>query len=104
MMPNFITFAFYSPIVMLNNHEQTDGEKAVRKRDDALPRLGAWEGACIACGRGDIPLDARHFWRRECVATRFDSRNVARQCAKEGRSKGGNLQEFSLPIGTGIRQ
>ena len=35
-------------------------------------------------------MDARRFWRRECMATRFDSWR-----AEENRSKGRNLQEFS---------
>ena len=85
----------------LIDHGQADRTKAIRKLDDALSRLRAWEGACVACGRRDIPLDARHFRRRERVATRFDSWNAARQRTKENRSKGGNLQEFSFPIGTG---
>jgi Bacteriophage Lambda NinG protein len=70
-----------------------------------LPKLThARDHACITCGRGDIPLDARHFRRRERMATRFDSRNVAGQCTKENRFKGGNLQKFSLAIGKGTLQ
>jgi hypothetical protein len=49
-------------------------------------------------------LDARRFWRRERMATRFDSRNVAWQCAKENRLKGGNLHKVSLAIGKGTLQ
>ena len=99
----------YSPFVRLHGkiitHGQTDRTKAIRKLDNALPRLiRAWEGACIACGRGDIPLDARRFRRRERMATRFDSWNVAGQCAKENRFEGGNLQEFSLAIRKGTQQ
>ena len=89
----------------VNKHGQTDGAKAIRKRDNALLRLiCAWEGACIACGRGDIPLDARLTRRRERVATRFDSRSIVVRCTKENRSKGGNLQKFSLAISTGTLQ
>jgi hypothetical protein len=36
------------------------------------------------------------------MATRFDSRNVASQCAKEDRFKGGN-QEFRLVAGNGTQ-
>ena len=97
-----------SPFVRLSdritNRGQTDGTKAIRKRDNALPGLRAWEGACIACGRGDIPLGACHFRERKRVATRFDSWNAAGQCAKENRFEGGNLQEFNLAIGKGTLQ
>ena len=81
-------------------------EKAIRKLDNVLPRLiRAWESACIACGRRNIPLDARRFWRRKRVATRVDSWNVAGQRTEENRFKGGNLQEFNLAIGKGtLRQ
>jgi hypothetical protein len=46
--------------------------KLVRSRD----------GACITCGRGDVPLDAGNYRRRECMATRFDYRNLAGHCTK----------------------
>jgi hypothetical protein len=88
----------------LNNHGQTGREKAIRKRDDALPRLRAWEGACIARGRGDVSLDACLLRWRECVATCFDFWNIAGQCAKENRFEGGDLQEFSVASGKGTQQ
>ena len=87
-----------------SNHGQTGREKAIRKRDDALPRLRAWEGACIARGRGDVSLDARLLRWRECVATCFDFWNIAGQCAKENRFEGGDLQEFSVASGKGTQQ
>jgi hypothetical protein len=38
------------------------------------------------------------------MATRFDARNVAEQCAKENRFEGGNLQESSPAIRKGTQQ
>ena len=38
------------------------------------------------------------------MATRFDSRNVAGQCAKQNRFEGGDLQEFSPAIGKATLQ
>ena len=35
---------------------------------------------------------------RECMATRFDYRNVAGQCKKENRFEGGKPYEFGLAI------
>ena len=64
----------------------------------------AREGACITCGRGDIPLDAGHFRRRECMATRFDYRNVAGQCKKENRFEGGKPSKFGLATGKGTQR
>jgi hypothetical protein len=49
-------------------------------------------------------MAAHRFRRRERVATRFDSWNVAGQRTEENRFKGGNLQEFSVAIGTGTQQ
>ena len=63
-MPKFSRFVFCSPTWYSD-----------RKARDAR----AWEGACIACGRGDIPLDARRFRRRERLATCFDSRTFKRR-------------------------
>jgi hypothetical protein len=78
--------------------------KPIRTLGDALSDLiRARDGSRITCGRGDVSLDARHFRRRECLATRFDSRNIAGHCTKENRLKGGD-QEFSLAIGTGTQQ
>ena len=58
-----------SPFVRLYGkvitHGQTDRTKAIKEHDNALPRLiRAWEGARVACGSGDIPLDARRFRRK----------------------------------------
>jgi hypothetical protein len=57
----------------LNKYGQSERAKAIRKLDDALSQLiRARDRSYITCGRGDIPLDAGHFRRRECMATRFD--------------------------------
>jgi len=78
---------------------QSERAKAIRKLDTALSQLiRARDRACITCGRGHVPLDAGHFRRRECVATRFDYRNVAGQCKKANRFEGGKPYEFGLAI------
>jgi hypothetical protein len=46
-------------------------------------------------------LDARHFRRRERVATRSDSWNVAGQCTKENRFESRSLSKLSLATGKG---
>jgi hypothetical protein len=76
------------------------GKQIRRKRSESatMPYLGSARGK-VPVLRGYISLGARRDRRRERVATRFDSGNVAGQCTKENRFKGGNLQEFSLGIG-----
>jgi hypothetical protein len=89
----------------LRQHGQSEKAKAICELDTALSQLiRARDSSCITCGPGDVPLDAGHFRRRECMATRFDYRNVAGQCTEENRFKGGNLQKFSLAIGKGTQQ
>jgi hypothetical protein len=84
----------------LSKYGQSDKAKAIRKLDAALSKLiRARDSACITCGRGDVPLDAGHFRPRECMAPRFDYRNVAGQCKKENRFEGGKPYEFGLAIG-----
>jgi Bacteriophage Lambda NinG protein len=83
----------------LNRYGQSERAKAIRKLDAAVSKLiRARDGACITCGRGDVPLDAGHFRRRECMAPRFDYRNVAGQRKKENRFEGGKPYEFGLAI------
>ena len=54
-------------------------------------------GSCLYYVRaGNIPVDAGHFRRRECMATRLDYRNVAGQCKKEDRFEGGKPYEFGI--------
>ena len=84
----------------LRQYGQSERAKAIRKLDTALSQLiHARDRTCITCGRGDIPLDAGRFRRRECMATRFDYRNVAGQCKKENRFEGGEPYEFGIAIG-----
>jgi hypothetical protein len=97
--PDFINSLFIRLYGKINQYGQAEREEAIRKRDDGLSRLiRAREGARFACGRRDIPLDARHFRRRARMAARFDSRYIAGQGTKENRFKGRNLQKFSLAI------
>ena len=85
----------------LNKYGQSDKAKAIRKLDAALSKLiRARDSACVTCGRGDVPLDAGHFRRRECMATRFDCRDLAGQCKKENRFEGGKPSEFGIAIDT----
>jgi len=97
--PDFTNSLFIRLYGKINQYGQAEREEAIRKRDNGLSRLiRAREGARFACGRRDIPLDARHFRRRARMATRFDSRYIAGQGTKENRFKGRNLQKFSLAI------
>ena len=83
----------------LNRYGESDKAKAIRKLDVALSKLvRSRDGACITCGRGDVSLDAGHFGRRECMATRFHYRNVTGRCKKENRFEGGQRYEFGFAI------
>jgi hypothetical protein len=82
----------------LNKHGKSEKQKAVRKLDTALSLLVRSQyKQCCTCGRmGE--LDCGHFRRRECMATRFDYRNVAGQCKKDNRFNGGLPYEFGIFI------
>jgi Bacteriophage Lambda NinG protein len=83
----------------LNKYGKSERAKEIRKLDAALSQLvRTRDRPCITCGEGDVPLDAGHFRRRECMATRFDSRSVAGRCKKENRFEGGKPYEFRLAI------
>lgn len=83
----------------LNRHGKTEKSKAIRKLDTALSNLiRGIEGSCATCGQEHAQYDCGHFRRRECMATRFDYRNVAKQGQKENRFEGGRPYEFALYI------
>jgi hypothetical protein len=93
-----------APRARLRTYGKPKTAKPIQTLGNALSKLiRARESSCNTRRRGDLPLDARHFRRRECMATGFDSRNVAGHCTKENRFKGGN-QESRLAIGTGTQQ
>ena len=82
-----------------NRYEESDKGKAISKLDVALSKLvRSRDGSYITCGRGYVPLDAGHFRRRECMATRFHYRNVTGRCKKENRFEGGQRYEFGFAI------
>jgi hypothetical protein len=84
-----------------NQDGQSDKAKAIRKLDAALSKLvGSRDGASTTCGRGDVPLDAGHYRRRECMATRFDYRNLAGHCKEENCSEGGKSYEGGIATDT----
>jgi hypothetical protein len=85
----------------LNKYGRSEKAKAIRKFGTELSEvIRAWDGASIAYGRGDVPLDAGDFRRRKCVATRFDYRSLAGQCKTENRFEGGKPSEFGIAIDT----
>ena len=84
----------------LNRYGKSDKQKAVRKLDAALSILIRGERGddrCATCKRV-ADFDCGHFRRRECMATRFNYKNVAKQCRKCNRFEGGRLYEFALFI------
>jgi hypothetical protein len=54
----------------------------------------------LRAGGGDVPLDAGHYWRRECMATRFHCRNLAGHCKEEDCSEGGKSYEGGIATDT----
>ena len=87
----------------LNKYGRSEKAKAIRKFGTELSEvIRAWDGASIAYGRGDVPLDADDFRRRKCVAPRFDYRSLAGQCKKENCFKGGKPYEFGIAIDTNL--
>jgi hypothetical protein len=83
----------------LNHYGKSDKQKAVHKLDTALSLLvRSTEEACATCGQQHDVYDCGHFRRRECMATRFDYKNVAKQGVKENRFEGGKPYEFGLFI------
>lgn len=83
----------------MNKHAKTERAKAIRKLDTALSILiRAGQSTCASCGRITTELDAGHFRRRECMATRFDYRNLRAQCRKCNRFEGGRPYELGLAI------
>jgi hypothetical protein len=83
----------------LNKYGKSEKQKAVHKLDTALSNLvRSIEGACATCGERHDTYDCGHFRRRECMATRFDYKNVAKQGVKENRFEGGKPYEFGLYI------
>ena len=82
----------------LNKHGKSEKSKAISKLDIALSVLiRSRYKQCATCGSGG-ELDCGHFRRRECMATRFDYKNVAGQCKKDNRFSGGLPFEFGLFI------
>lgn len=85
----------------LSRYGKSEKAKAIRKLDQALSQLireRDKDSGCISCGRRDVPFDAGHFRRRECMATRFHYQNVNAQCVKENRFEGGKPYEYSLAL------
>jgi hypothetical protein len=83
----------------MRRHAITPFAKAVAKLDRALSILVRSEpGGCVTCVAIDTLFDCGHFKRRECMATRFDYHNVAKQCRKCNHFNSGMPYEFSLAI------
>ena len=84
----------------INRNGKSELSKAIRKLDIALSGLIRGQGihTCTTCGRQTDDFDCGHFRRRECMATRYDYRNVAPQCKKCNRFEGGRPYEFGLAI------
>jgi len=55
---------------------------------------------CYTCGvyKHWKDVDAGHYIKRECHATKFDERNVKPQCKKCNRFMGGNQDEFAIHL------
>lgn len=83
----------------LNRSGKSEKSKAIHKLDVALSNLiRSTDEVCATCGKPHEVYDCGHFRRRECMATRFDYRNVAKQGQKENRFEGGKPYEFGLYI------
>jgi hypothetical protein len=83
-----------------NEHARSEKAEAIRKLQAAVSQLiRARNGSSITGGRGHIPLDAGRGRRRECLATRFDCRNIAGKCKKENRLEGGKPYESGFAVG-----
>ncbi len=83
----------------LSNYGKSEKSKAIHRLDTALSYvIRGIEGDCATCGQQHDVYDCGHFRRRECMATRFDYRNVAKQGQKENRFEGGKPYEFGLYI------
>jgi hypothetical protein len=88
-----------------NEHAQSKKAEAIRKLEAALSQLtGARDGSRFTGRRGDIRLDAGRGRRRECMATRFDRRNIAGQCKKENHFEGGDPFESGFAFNGKLRK
>lgn len=73
--------------------------KAIAKLDKAVSvMVRAQPGGCITCPQMNEPFDCGHFRWREQMSTRFDYKNLAKQCWSCNRFQGGRPYEFSLHI------
>ncbi len=82
-----------------NEHGESEKAKAIRQLDGSISKLiGTRDGSRFTGRRGDICLDAGRRRRRECMATRFDCRNIVGECKKEDRLEGGKPYEFRLAV------